>query len=444
MEIRQRNWKKQTDERQISLFDKRGFVMLCTALFIKPACISGIAWLRPLDISVNAARFAAVIYLISLFLKEMKRVKVDRTLWTVTSMLAFSAWEALSSVLNGIGISDWGLLLNSIGILLFSYMAVTINREVFVDGISKVLGYYVILNTLSVILFPGGMYESTKYKQNYFLDYRTAWFAIYLTAAAAVLLYHCEKKTRESGIRAALVIICEYISMALVWTATGLSCITIGGIFLAMWRRKDREAPGIIKILLVQAVIFYAVIIKRFQVYLSFFIVNVLNKDVTFTERTRIWDNALYHIKKHIVFGVGKRDASLMRQLLRYGASHPHCMYLYITLCFGLIGMLLYLISVITACGGKTIQEKKGENRILMAALVAMLTAAQVESFSATGAVFYPLFLLAAGIRVPYTEKKKERKIYYGRTGNPVYYRQFRDKTAGICHAEIPGPARYR
>ena len=431
------NRKKNTEKHDRNPLDRCGFVMLCTAVFIKPACLAGITWLRPVDTAIDMLRIALVVYLAAVFLKKMNRVKVNRVMWTALLIFASSVWEVMSSAINGIGPGDWGLLLNGIGILLFSYMAVTADRGTFLDGLSKVLGCYVVLNTLSVIMFPGGMYESAKYKENYFLDYRTAWFPIYLMAAAAVLLYSCEKKTQESRIRAALVIICEYISMLMVWTATGLSCITLGGLFLVFWTKKDKDAPQAAKVMLAQAALFYAFIIKRMQVYLSFFIVNVLNKDVTFTERTRIWDNALYFIKRNMLFGVGKRNAAGMRQMLRYGASHPHCMYLHVMLCFGLIGMILYLASVFTAFGGKTKPEKRAENRIFTAALIAMLTAGQVESFSATGAYLYPLFILSSGIREPDIKKEKEKKIY-GRISRPVQNGQLRDKTAGVRHAGVP------
>ena len=435
--IKRENWKRYQKKQTVGPFDRCGFVMLCTAVFIKPACLAGIPWLRPIDSAIDAVRIALIIYLAAMFFREMRRVKTDRIMWTVLLLLASSVWEAASSMINGVKAGGWGQLLNGIGILLFSYMAVTANRKVFLDGISRVLGGYVLLNTLSVMAFPQGMYESARYKENYFLDYRTAWFAVYLMAAAAVLLHSHEKRSKEAKAWAVLVIACEYISMAAVWTATGLLCMTLGGFFLAFWTKRGRNAPHAAKILLVQTVLFYTVVIKRLQKYLSFFIVKVLNKDTTFTERTRIWDNALYFIKRNLIFGVGKMDAPEMRQMLRYGASHPHCMYLHITLCFGLIGMALYLASVMAAFGKKPEPGKETENRIVTAALIAMLTAGQVESFSATGAYLYPLFILSSGIRKPDIKKEKEKKIY-GRISRPVQNGQLRDKTAGVRHAGVP------
>ena len=74
-----------------------------------------------------------------------------------------------------------------------------------------------------------------------------------------------------------------------------------------------------------------------------------------------------------------------MEAILGYGVSHPHNRYLYVTLCFGIIGLALFLLIVYYANKGTINSHRVREGRIMMAAFIALLSAAQVESLSATG-----------------------------------------------------------
>ena len=78
--------------------------------------------------------------------------------------------------------------------------------------------------------------------------------------------------------------------------------------------------------------------------------------------------------------------------------SHPHNRYLYVTLCFGIIGLALFLLIVYYANKGTINPHRVREGRIMMAAFIALLSAAQVESLSATGGYAIPLYLIAAAL----------------------------------------------
>ena len=168
-----------------------------------------------------------------------------------------------------------------------------------------------------------------------------------------------------------------------------------------------RKVLGIKTVMLIEAIVFYVVIIERMMDRFAWLIVGILKKDITLTSRTRIWDNAIRIIKEHYVIGVGRISAGEMRNLLGYGASHPHCRYLYLMLCFGVIGLGLFLIAVYYSTKGNVAENKERNNQIVMASLIAMLTACQVESLSATGGYMYPLLLIAAGL---HCTAKNERK----------------------------------
>lgn len=163
--------------------------------------------------------------------------------------------------------------------------------------------------------------------------------------------------------------------------------------------------------MLTEAAAFWAIVIARLMDMFSFLLVNILHKDVTLTFRTRIWDNALAAIQQNLLTGVGRLDAAQMEAILGYGVSHPHNRYLYVTLCFGIIGLALFLLIVYYANKGTINPHRVREGRIMMAAFIALLSAAQVESLSATGGYAIPLYLIAAALHSREGRRKEMGEI---------------------------------
>lgn len=199
--------------------------------------------------------------------------------------------------------------------------------------------------------------------------------------------------------------------MILQWTATGLFCFSIGGLVLLYCTWKKRNPFKITTVMITEAAAFWTIVIARLMDMFSFLLVNILHKDVTLTFRTRIWDNALAAIQQNLLTGVGRLDAAQMEAILGYGVSHPHNRYLYVTLCFGIIGLALFLLIVYYANKGTINPHRVREGRIMMAAFIALLSAAQVESLSATGGYAIPLYLIAAALHCREGRRKEMGEI---------------------------------
>ena len=381
----------------MKVFHREAFVALCYLVLIKPGCIAGIPALRPIDISLDILRIALIGFILLVFILNGK-IQINRLFGIAVLLIISSLWELVSSLLNGVTIGGFGEVLNTLGIILFTFIALSVDYQVYIRATAKVVGSYIIINCLTVLLFPGGMYSTTEYTQNYFLSYRTAWFAVYLLGLTASLLWYAQEKLPYAKRWCVLVIVCAYVSMVIVWTATGLVCFSLAALFLGYCHFTKKQIMGIKTILVSEAVLFYLVIITRLQEVFAWLIVSLLKKDLTLSFRTRIWDNALESIQKHLWIGVGRLENAEMRHILEYGVSHPHNRYLYITMCFGLIGLALFLAVIYLSARGRVKKEVEQQNRVILAALIALLSAGQVESFSATGGYLLPLFLIAAAL----------------------------------------------
>lgn len=382
----------------MNVFSKTWFCALCYLVLIKPGCISGMPSLHILDSLVNVLRIVLILFLIAVFVRTKIKIKGDRLFEVAILLVVSIAWEVIVTYYNGNRITDWGVILNSLGIIMYSYMAIYADYKMYLKGSSYILGIYSIMNCISIILFPGGMYASSMYTENYFLGYRTSWFAIYLLALITTLLMYSNEKNKNSKKWMYIVVISVFFSMIMVWTATGLFCFTLGAFLLYYWTRKNHKTMKMTTLMGIEAAIFYASVIARLQKYASFLLVDILKKDVTLTERTRIWDNALSIIEKNTLFGIGRLSPESMRLLLGYGASHPHCRYLHIMLCCGIVGIIIFCLTLYISCKGNITEQKERENTIIMAGMASFLTACQVESLSATAAYVFPLFLIAGYI----------------------------------------------
>ena len=82
-------------------------------------------------------------------------------------------------------------------------------------------------------------------------------------------------------------------------------------------------------------IIFLLIYFFNIQEKFDFLIVDVLNKDITFTGRTLIWNSAISVIKQHPLWGIG--ESSNLRALL-YGASHAHQYWLQLLVTGGIAG----------------------------------------------------------------------------------------------------------
>lgn len=85
---------------------------------------------------------------------------------------------------------------------------------------------------------------------------------------------------------------------------------------------------------------FVLVVLLRVQDHLSFLIQDILNRDLTFTGRTYIWDYAIESISNNKIFGIGIYDFAL--RLSRTGVYHAHCTLLNITFEAGILGLISY------------------------------------------------------------------------------------------------------
>lgn len=383
-------------------FHNKWFVFFSMMFLFKPGVLSGISSLGVIDSLFDIMRILLCFICSLLLIKSA--IPVNKASIVLGLIACNEVWKILSSLINGTSYTDWGSTLNVFGISIFTYLALRQSTKAFFKGGSLLLGSYVVINTLTVFLFPNGMYASSMYTMNFFLSYRTAWFVFYLEAAFLCLLNNELYPSKEAKSWLVFVLVCEYLSMIKVWTATGLLCITLGLLLVYLWKKKRIPSFSVKAIILVEMVLCAIIVLFHVQEKFSFLIVGILKKDITFSQRVRIWNNALNAVLKSPWIGYGAMNTSRAVSILGYGVNHAHCYYLNTALYYGIIGLGLGLYTIYYAFSGQATNKiEQSVEYINLGMLISLMTAFQVESMMSIGYYLCMMYIVVA-----YLNSKKQ------------------------------------
>lgn len=383
-------------------FHNKWFVFFSMMFLFKPGVLSGISSLGVIDSLFDIMRILLCFICSLLLIKSA--IPVNKASIVLGLIACNEVWKILSSLINGTSYTDWGSTLNVFGISIFTYLALRQSTKAFFKGGSLLLGSYVVINTLTVFLFPNGMYASSMYTMNFFLSYRTAWFVFYLEAAFLCLLNNELYPSKEAKSWLVFVLVCEYLSMIKVWTATGLLCITLGLLLVYLWKKKRIPSFSVKAIILVEMVLCAIIVLFHMQEKFSFLIVGILKKDITFSQRVRIWNNAINAVLKSPWIGYGAMNTSRAVSILGYGVNHAHCYYLNTALYYGIIGLGLGLYTIYYAFSGQATNKiEQSVEYINLGMLISLMTAFQVESMMSIGYYLCMMYIVVA-----YLNSKKQ------------------------------------
>lgn len=383
-------------------FHNKWFVFFSMMFLFKPGVLSGISSLGVIDSLFDIMRILLCFICSLLLIKSA--IPVNKASIVLGLIACNEVWKILSSLINGTSYTDWGSTLNVFGISIFTYLALRQSPKAFFKGGSLLLGSYVVINTLTVFLFPNGMYASSMYTMNFFLSYRTAWFVFYLEAAFLCLLNNELYPSKEAKSWLVFVLLCEYLSMIKVWTATGLLCITLGLLLVYLWKKKRIPSFSVKAIILVEMILCAIIVLFHMQEKFSFLIVGILKKDITFSQRVRIWNNALNAVLKSPWIGYGAMNTSRAVSILGYGVNHAHCYYLNTALYYGIIGLGLGLYTIYYAFSGQATNKiEQSVEYINLGMLISLMTAFQVESMMSIGYYLCMMYIVVA-----YLNSKKQ------------------------------------
>lgn len=313
--------------------------------------------------------------------------------------LAVVVWRmsfAIQTVVNHGDITMWGYfsIITVTLCMIFDYY-MPIDPVGVVRGLTQVLTAYLVVNLLTVILWPNGIIDGM-----YFIGIRTR-FTELVVAAMVFSVVLDQQLGKKISLRTVFVLSVSIASILIEWVAAAIIGIAIGIVTYFLLRRSQAFARvlTLARALIVSLAVNIGVVIFNVQQYFSWVFVDLLGKDVNLTYRTELWALALVQIVKRPIFGYGECiDGTFIQWWRSTQLWQSHNQWLQLMYDGGIICVLCF-IAIIVLCSYELRRAK--DSRVakpVLAGMIAFLIMMIVEFYSYTPYLFLILFL-ASNIR---------------------------------------------
>lgn len=303
-------------------------IALCLISCIGPSYMTKVSFFNTL--------FAIIKIFCTIILLLKKNLKINTNDIVV---LLFIAIYSIANIYNGLGfVAVIERYLSWIVITFLIEVYMEKDYKVFIGYTSTILSCLVIINFISILMNPVNYYNNLT--RVHFLGFDNDNVPVLLLA---VYFNIFNIMLNKKGKLAYLSIITAIISSILVWSANGIIGISMVMLYLLIIRKIWKKGSKVLNLKIYYSIallFFVLVVLLRVQDHLSFLIQDILNRDLTFTGRTYIWDYAIESISNNKIFGIGIYDFAL--RLSRTGVYHAHCTLLNITFEAGILGLISY------------------------------------------------------------------------------------------------------
>ena len=185
------------------------------------------------------------------------------------------------------------------------------------------------------------------------------------------------------------------LDFILTWSVTAMVSLTLMYILIFMHKINFRNLTSS-KIIIYSFLMNFLVQILKIQKYLSWILVDLLKKDITFSYRTYIWDAILHAFTKSPLWGFGNYSINYIYITSTKSSLHniiylegsdigisTHNFWLYIIISGGVLGLILILIFIYTCFKNINKFHNKKESKILLSSLLGYLLCGFAASYYA-------------------------------------------------------------
>lgn len=359
-----------------------------------------------IDLLYNICRVVSAFIILILYLKKRK------VSYLFMSFAILWLYFLLNTIIkNGFSIGEV--------VRVSSYLVVAMLIEYYIKKQAKVLicamlflyEFLIIVNFITILLFPEGMYSTELQWENYFLGFRNLFILYFIPCMTFEIIW---AKFIGKWRRAIIIFTVCLISAILSASATCL-LITSFYIILFITGIYNYKIFNILSVMFSYITAFFAVVVFRIQNLLEP-LFSALGRNVTMTGRTLIWDYTIQKIIQNPLTGYGKQSAEYrIAQIPNvYAASHAHNFLLEHLYCGGFIQFILLVIWLVFLCKYLWNTRFSEYTHIIMIAVTTFLFMMLVEPGWDSGV--YGFFMLAAyskqiTTQMPVAQKRQKINI---------------------------------
>lgn len=345
--------------------------------FVKPAVFDILPNLSAVSDAINTwEMFVCVIILVT----YLQNRRISKFLIGIT---IYELILLMTTVINGVlNLEFIHMAIERIGFCMLLEICLKSNVKMCVRRLVNVLSVLYLINLATIVLFPNGMFLVRHrafgvFSHEYWflgLDNGSANYSlplVYLWTVYSVMEGY-------SFIKKYAGIILFSLSIYIRWTAS--SVVAVFAFTVLMIISEFNFASRILSIksyFVFHICFFVAFVFMRIQNLFKYLIVVMLKKDITFSGRLPIWDNAVKQFLNRPILGWG---VNFTRNYSIIGASHSHNFFLHTLYESGVFGFASF-ISVILIVTKKLVKSRNKYSYILSAAVFSFLFVYQMEVF---------------------------------------------------------------
>ena len=291
-------------------------------------------------------------------------------------------------------------------------LGIKYNGSGIVHLLSRLLGVLLLINLLSVVLFPTGLpadlYTNPE-NPLYFMviDNGSALFLFFSIAIFAIDGLISQGAVRLGG---KILILCAILNGVLVKSATAIFTVALICIALLFILKSDfskHQNPAIL--FLVYIGVFIYLITMQDNIVSEFILKNIFNRSANFTGRYFLWESAINMIKTQPWFGYGRSAQDYISAWGGYFSSHNYV--LETLLQGGIVSLGFFILNVIFAIKKSLYTRHLKITAVLVFGLVTVLIAALMEAAVHSVYIFGIISLCAGSYYLELKQEKKEAWI---------------------------------
>lgn len=368
---------------------KTVILMVGIIALIEPKYFDTINWIDNIFIGLKV--ITALIVICLFFLQHQRRVS-----FIIFLIIAYEGILLVSTILFGGDFKDY--FLGCAYLVIFSILTeLMIEKDVecYIHTLSFILTAYSYINLLSFFLWPDGLYVNDFMWPCYFLGYRNVANS-FLVPASGIIVLNSYIKNDRLTMSAVLGVFSGFLFNILTWSVTGIIAFSI--FFLGLFFLEKTKLWGIIKLKYIIAgglLVFYLLVIVRFQTLFSSFFVNVLHRNVTLTGRTELWDKLLILISQSFLLGKGVQGRESFVQMtgLRW-ANMAHNQFIQILVEGGMVALALFVTIMFIVGIQYDKKIKTNKYNVICLCISVFLIVFQAEVYTSFY-LFFAVFIIA-------------------------------------------------
>lgn len=285
-----------------------------------------------------------------------------------------------------------------VGICLLTELIIAWNPGFLIDRFLKLLRILVILNLVSILLFPKGLYKTDLFGSNYYLlGYDNQNINIILP----MVILSCLRYKYYGIVEKKQYMISSIIALSTVFIIKSIASIEVLLFFYLLTTPRILNNNKIVdfkKLFFVNIFISVILIIFQGQKYFEYFFVNVLNRSLTISGRTYIWAETFNLIKRKPFFGYGvispDNRAAMLSTFSVVAGLHAHNRFMETLFRGGIVGLFLLLISLFYSFSINKYNRKTVVYKLMVASVFAYLMG-MITEYYRYAYFFFPMLIMA-------------------------------------------------